>query len=217
MKELPQDDFALSSLRYLPTFQYSLISSAFTLRNAFCRAYTIMSTIFPAYGIISPIIISPDLCNQFFFGFRPGFPGTVRVGLTASSGIAHIVPNLTAPSIFPALHNICICLTETFHLSAISSGRIYPFTISTSLKRKYSCLYYYIRVCVFCLVKLYKKLFNSIRSRCRLFHIAVANDNFILNITTAADIIYTAGNRPAQKENNIHLLVLAVIWFADTI
>jgi hypothetical protein len=44
--------------------------------------------------------------SLFAIDFRPGLNWVVRVGLTAPTGIAHVVPNLTAPSIFPALHNI---------------------------------------------------------------------------------------------------------------
>jgi hypothetical protein len=37
---------------------------------------------------------------------RPGFSFPVRVGFGAFSGIAHVVPNLTAPSMRPALQDI---------------------------------------------------------------------------------------------------------------
>jgi len=37
-------------------------------------------------------------------GFGPGFTGTVRVGLTASSGIAHEFENFITPGIISATH-----------------------------------------------------------------------------------------------------------------
>jgi hypothetical protein len=56
------------------------------------------------------------------FGFRPGFPLPVRVGFGAFSGIAHVVPNLTAPSIRPSLQSVCICRIETSHRFAVTSA-----------------------------------------------------------------------------------------------
>ena len=57
---------------------------------------------------------------------------------------------------------------------------------------------------VFCQVK----LFNPIHCQCCLFHIAAADDNFILNNIVAADKMYPVGNVPAQKKK-IHAAPIA--------